>query len=95
MGVLEGDEARVMKIFASIERDTRHKSVDMLRTEYILHRDFPDWRMGFKTMDKLDPSTTSGYTRFLEEDFTAEYLSDDSVEAYAMLLSFKGDRIDR
>ncbi len=90
MGVLEGNEASVMKIFASIERDARHKSIDMIRAEHIPHRDFPDWTIGFKTLDKLDPSTTPGYTRFLEQDFTADYLSDDSVEAYAMLLSFKG-----
>jgi len=89
MGVLEGNKARVTKIFASIERDSRQKSVDVLRAVHISHRDFPDWSMGFKTSDKFDPSTTTGYTRFLEPDFTPDYLSDDSVEAYAMLSAFK------
>ena len=89
MGVLEGNKARVMKIFASTKRDARHKSIDVLRAEHIPHRDFPDWTMGFKTSDKLDPSTTTGYTRFLEPDFTPDYFSDDSVEAYAMLSAFK------
>ena len=89
MGVLEGNKARVTKIFASVERDSRQKSVDVLRAEHIPHRDFPDWRMGFNTSDKLDPSTTTGYTRFLEPDFTPDYSSDDSVEAFAMLSAFK------
>jgi hypothetical protein len=90
MGVLEGNKARVMKIFASIEQDVRHKSIDVLRAEHIPHRDFPDWTMGVKTSDKLDPSTPSGYTRFLEEDISADDFSNDSVEAYALLSAFKG-----
>lgn len=89
MQVLEGDEADVMKIFADIENDTRHKSVDVLRTEYIQHRDFPDWTMGFRHVDKIGLSTMPGFTRFLEHDFKSEYFSEDSVEAHAMLLAFK------
>jgi hypothetical protein len=90
MEVLKGDEATVMEVFASVEGDVRQKSIDVLRAEFIAHRDFPDWTMGFKTSSTLDPSTTPGYTLFLEPDVTADYLTDDSVEAYAMLLAFKG-----
>ncbi len=89
MQVLEGDEANVMKIFADIERDNRHKSVDVLRAEYIQYRDFPDWTMGFRNIDKIDLSKVPGFTRFLERDFRSEYFSEDSVEAHAMLLAFK------
>ena len=89
MQVLEGDEADVMEIFADIEIDRRHKSVDVLRTEYIRHRDFPDWTMGFENIDTLDVSTVPGFTRFLERDFRSEYFSEHSVEAHAMLLAFK------
>ncbi len=89
MQVLEGDEAKVMKIFASIERDSRHKNVDVLRAEYIQYRDFPDWSMGFTNVDKLDPATLPGYTPFLEQDFRAAYFSEDTVEAHRMLLAFK------
>ena len=89
MQVLEGEEANVMKIFADIERDHRHKNVDVLREEYIQYRDFPDWTMGFQNIDELDPSTVPGFTRFLEHDFRSEYFSRNSVEAHAMLLAFK------
>jgi len=89
MQVLEGDEADVMKIFADIERDQRHKSVDVLRAEYIQYRDFPDWTMGFRNVDKVDLSTVPGFTRFLEHDFKSNYFCEDSVEAHAMLLAFK------
>jgi hypothetical protein len=89
MQVLEGDEANVMKIFADIERDLRHKSVDVLRTEYIQHRDFPDWTMSFRNVDKIDLSTAPGLTRFLEHEFKSKYFCEDFVEAHAMLLAFK------
>ena len=89
MQVLEGDEANVMKIFASIERDSRHKNVDVLRAEYIQYRDFPDWSMGFENVDKLDLATLHGFTPFLDKDSTTEYFSADTVEAHRMLLAFK------
>ena len=89
MQVLEGEESTVMEIFHDIRKDWRHKSVDVLRAEYIHHRDFPDWTMGFANIDKLDSSTAPGFTRFLEEDFRSEYFSQHAVEAHAMLLAFK------
>ena len=89
MQVLEGDEAKVMKIFASIERDPRHKSVDVLRAEHIQYRDFADWSMGFRNVDKLDPATLPGFTPFLEKDLTHEYFSANTAEAHMMLLAFK------
>ena len=89
MQVLEGIEARVTEVFDSIKKDPRHKSVDILRAEFIQHRDFPDWTMGFANFDKHDPSTIPGFTRFLERDFRSEYFSRHSVEAHAMLVAFK------
>ena len=89
MQVLEGEESRVMEIFASIERDPRHKNIDVLREEYIQHRDFPDWSMGFRNVDRLDPATMPGYTPFLDKEFTAAYFNEDNVEAHRMLLAFK------
>ena len=89
MQVLEGEEADVKKIFGDIVIDKRHKSVDVLRSEYIQHRNFPDWTMGFANIDELDPSTKPGATRFLERDFRSTYFCQDSVEAHAMLLAFK------
>ena len=90
MQVLEGEEANVLTVFADIQNDNRHKSVDTLRSEYIRFRNFPDWTMGFMNVDSLDLSTVPGFTPFMERDFRSEYFSEDSVEAHAMLLAFKG-----
>ena len=89
MQVLEGEEANTEKVFSDIAKDSRHKGVDVLRAEYIQHRDFPDWTMGFSNIDELDPSTTNGFTQFLEKDFRLDFFSENSVEAHAMLLAFK------
>ena len=87
--VLEGEEANVMQIFRSVEVDERHEKVDLLRAEYIQHRDFPDWTMGFRNINKLDPSKVPGFTRILEHDFRAEYFAEESVDAHAVLLTFR------
>lgn len=86
--VLEGEEANVMKLYRDVQADERHDNVDLLRAEYIQHRDFPDWTMGFKNIDKLDPSTP-GFTRLLEHDFRAEYFAEEAVDAHAVLLAFR------
>lgn len=89
MQVLEGDESVVMNVFESIMKDPRHKNIDTLRAEYITHRNFPDWTMGFRDIDILGPAALCGFTRFLELDFTSDHFSEDTTEAHAMLLAFK------
>jgi len=89
MQVLEGDESSVMEIFEKIIEDRRHKNIDTLRAEYISHRSFPDWTMGFRNIDTLGPAALPGYTRFLESDFRSGFFSEDSIEAHAMLVAFK------
>lgn len=90
MQVLEGEEKAVLEAFSRIEADRRHKSIDVLRKEYIQYRNFPDWTMGFVNIDTLGPVTVPGFSRFLERGFRSTYFAEDSIEAHAMLLAFKG-----
>ena len=90
MQVLEGNEKDVMDTFSRIELDHRHKSIDVLRKEYIQYRNFPDWTMGFANVDNLATSTVPGFSRFLERGFRSTYFAEDSIEAHAMLMAFKG-----
>jgi len=89
MQVLEGNEKDVMEVFADIKNDIRHHSIDVLRSEYLQYRNFPEWTMGFTDIDALDAAAVPGFTRFLEHDFDSAYFSEDSVEAHAMLMAFK------
>ena len=90
MQVLEGEEESVLETFSRIENDHRHKSVDVLRSEYIQFRNFPDWTMGFVNVNNLGPVSVPGFSRFLERGFRSTYFAEDSIEAHAMLLAFKG-----
>jgi hypothetical protein len=45
--LLEGPQAAVEQIFASIQRDPRHHQIKVLIHQPIDHREFPDWTMGF------------------------------------------------
>lgn len=87
--VIEGDEAPVTELMKIIETDIRHKNVDILRSEYIQSRDFPNWTMGFQNLDTEDYSKIPGFTKLLENDFKPEYFAEHTTEAHALLLAFK------
>lgn len=90
MQVLEGEEESVMETFGRVKADPRHKDIDILRSEYIQHRNFPDWTMGFANVDNIAADNLPGFSRLLERDFRSAYFSEDSIEAHAMLMAFKG-----
>jgi len=57
--VLEGHEADVDPILASIQRDPRHTSTRILHRGAIVQREFPDWSMGFLDTSRW-PQITPG-----------------------------------
>ena len=93
MQVLEGPETGVRKVFASIERDSRHRDIDTLRFEAKERRNFPDWRMRFRNF-AVSAESLPFVSNFLDPDFDTRALLDDSSEAWRMLLAFR-DAEDR
>ena len=89
--LLEGHEDDVRKIFDSIRQDERHRDVELLWFRYVQFRDFPDWTMGFRNADELDPTTLRGYTPYLERDLRYENFLENSTEVHQLLLAFKQD----
>ena len=51
MQVLEGDEAAVRETFERISRDNRHCDVAVLFEDAARDRHYPDWSMGFQSLD--------------------------------------------
>ena len=49
---LEGDEAEVRAIFEKIQLDNRHFDITKLHESTTPKRNFPDWSMGFKSLNK-------------------------------------------
>lgn len=89
MQVLEGPDENVLALFESIKRDPRHRNVSLLVQEQIIDRQFPDWTMGFRNIDKLSPEEAKHFTPFLKDGLTANIYREKPVRAYMLLLSFR------
>ncbi len=50
---LEGPEAAVDTVFGSITRDPRHHSLEVLSRQPLAHRHFPDWSMGYTSVNAI------------------------------------------
>jgi hypothetical protein len=46
--VLEGPEASITELMADIERDKRHRDVEVVLVESIAERRFPGWAMAYR-----------------------------------------------
>ncbi len=62
--VLEGPEAAVRKVFASITKDPRHYDVTTILSGPTAHREFRDWQMAFRRLDS-HRGEFDGYSQFL------------------------------
>lgn len=51
MQVLEGDKNSIAMIYKTIELDSRHKNVIKLTSGTLKARNFPDWTMGFASVN--------------------------------------------
>ncbi len=67
--VLEGPEAEVRETFARIERDPRHRHVQILLQEPIEERCFPRWAMSFRDLRSAEVRALPGFHEFLNTPF--------------------------
>ena len=91
MQVIEGEEQKITELYHVIQKDNRHKKLDILRSGHIQYREFPNWSMGFQNLESFDTSKISGFSQLLENDFHPEYFQEHVSEAHALLLAFKED----
>ena len=87
--VIEGEERVVEKLYATIEKDSRHQGCYQLRWEVIRERRFPDWSMGFKNLQDIDIRATPGYSPFMNEPLSSPSLQADPSRATKLLLLFR------
>ena len=87
--VLEGSEAEVKKTFSQIERDERHTAVDVLFEGTIEEREFPDWRMGFLTLDGVELETLQGYSDFMSREDNARDFLENLSRGKRLALMFR------
>lgn len=51
--VIEGEETAIERIWSKIQRDTRHKDIQLLSKEPIVNRSFTKWSMLFPESEKV------------------------------------------
>ena len=59
--LLEGDKADVQATFEKISNDNRHKGITMVTSGNTEKRSFPEWSMGFKSLNTELLSEFEGY----------------------------------
>ncbi|MGR8932416.1 MAG: phosphate-starvation-inducible PsiE family protein [Gammaproteobacteria bacterium] len=66
--VLEGEEKIIDDLVAQIKKDPRHKNFRIIERKPIAERQYSDWTMGFKRLDKDDVRDIPGLNKFFETD---------------------------
>ncbi|MEO3404683.1 BLUF domain-containing protein [Mucilaginibacter sp. CAU 1740] len=69
MQVLEGEKDDVYKIYASIERDLRHRNIIKLVTGLADKRVFPNWSMAFSSVNAETLEMIEGYFNSAKNSF--------------------------
>lgn len=67
MQVLEGSQAEVEFIFNLIKEDKRHSRVTLIKHEPLNKRNFPNWQMGFKSVEAEPNQVINGYFELNDE----------------------------
>ena len=84
--LLEGPEAAVRDCFAVIQRDTRHGDIQVLFTDQVEERSFPNWTMGFERVSEAWNLPRS-WSTILEDE--AMVSGKRKTAAKDLLLSFR------
>jgi hypothetical protein len=89
--VLEGDAAAVTDLYNKIAQDVRHRGVFQLFAETADTRDFPDWSMGFRRLDKTaGAAELEGFNRLMEQpSILPEELDRLSSQVRAFIETFR------
>ncbi|WP_052417217.1 BLUF domain-containing protein [Cellvibrio mixtus] len=89
MQLLEGEDSTVDALYKKIEKDRRHTEVKLLLREPITHRNFSNWTMGFKNIEKLKETKPELLNSFLTDDFNFSVYQKNPYRALEFLETFK------
>lgn len=89
MQVLEGDESAVRVLYAKITGDDRHQGHMILWDGYESTRQFSDWSMAFRNLDKTESVDAPGYSEFLNTPLTDPVFVTNTTVCQRLLATFK------
>lgn len=90
--VIEGPESVLKSLMSKIKADNRHIRIDTLFRGSVNGRYFPDWKMGFRDLSKHSPITIEGFSDFMEETNTQQFINHDPVFAFRLINHFKNNQ---
>lgn len=86
---LEGQREDVLEIFEKIKKDERHDSILELVEEEDSKRYFPNWYMGYKTINHLDEIKTKKLIDFSDNKNIKAFSHDDISEIFKEFIEVK------
>ena len=86
---LEGNKEDVLAIFKKIKNDDRHDSLIEVIEEEDSKRYFPNWYMGYKTINELDEVRTKKLIDFSEAKNINAFSNDDISEIFKEFIEVK------
>jgi len=89
MQLLEGPKDAVLSLKRKIEKDSRHSGMIVLLREEHEKREFPDWSMGFKSLNAETALEVPGYNNFFELSLIDEKFQKAPSAALKLLYSFR------
>ena len=89
MQLLEGPESAVCDAYRRIAQDVRHHEPTILLEGTTDERDFPDWTMGFQSLDGDIAHVTPGFSPFLDVRFSVFDFASDPSRAHQLLRIFR------
>ena len=70
--ILEGEEKVIEELLATIKQDPRHRDFRIIEKKKITAREYADWTMGFKRVDKDDLRDIPGLNKIFDTDLSGE-----------------------
>ena len=83
--LLEGEEQGVKSTFERISKDQRHKGITPIASGSIEKRNFPEWAMGFKSINSSELGELDAYNNPSDKDFLIDkdkHLSINLLKAF-------------
>lgn len=94
MQVLEGERDTVEAALARIEKDPRHKNLQVIARAEITKRGFSKWSMGFHGVTAADAASWPGFAPFFQNGFDADSIAAKPGIALEILKAFAKGEIE-
>jgi hypothetical protein len=88
MQYIEGEKENILSLYDRIVKDRRHHGIIKIDTANINERNFHDWSMGFRNMDKDKDKALPKYNDYAYENIDLKSFNNDSEGACAFIKLF-------